>query len=147
MQNQFIEVFYLFFQGILVFQIITFGFIYVMTKRRDTLFYALFLFFAAVYFFVNAPYTFFGISEDVVWNSAWYDFINTPLVILENLCYILFLKSFYQDISADQSSCFTGFLGYPRNSQKQQSVFGFNIKRFDMYHRRHLYHRLNDRAS
>ena len=103
MQNQFIEVFYLFFQGILVFQIITFGFIYVMTKRRDTLFYALFLFFAAVYFFVNAPYTFFGISEDVVWNSAWYDFINTPLVILENLCYILFLKSFYQDISADQS--------------------------------------------
>lgn len=73
-----------------------------MTKRRDTLFYALFLFFAAVYFLSMHLYLF-GISEDVVWNSAWYDFINTPLVILENLCYILFLKSFYQDISADQS--------------------------------------------
>lgn len=73
-----------------------------MTKRRDTLFYALFLF-LLLYTFCQCTLYLFGISEDVVWNSAWYDFINTPLVILENLCYILFLKSFYQDISADQS--------------------------------------------
>lgn len=75
--------------------------VYIMTKRKDLLYYSLFLFFAATYFFINAPNTFFGIPEDVVWNSAWYSYINTPVIIIENLFYLLFLKSFFEDITKD----------------------------------------------
>lgn len=102
MQNAAIELFYLFFQGVLTFQILVFGVLFFITRRKDLLYYSLFLFFAAAYFFINAPYTFFGIPEDTVWNSAWYDFTNTPLIIIENLFYLLFLNSFFADITSDK---------------------------------------------
>ena len=101
MQNRALEVFYLLFQGVLVFQVVVFGVLYFVTRRKDLLYYSLFLFFAAAYFFVNAPYTFFGIPENLVWNSAWYDYINTPVIIIENLFYLLFLQSFFADITGD----------------------------------------------
>jgi signal transduction histidine kinase len=101
MQNRALEVFYLLFQGVLVFQVVVFGVLYFVTRRKDLLYYSLFLFFAAAYFFVNAPYTFFGIPEDLVWNSVWYDHVNTPLIIAENLFYLLFLRSFFADITGD----------------------------------------------
>ena len=72
-----------------------------MSPEEKTSLYSLFLFFAAAYFFVNAPYTFFGIPENLVWNSAWYDYINTPVIIIENLFYLLFLQSFFADITGD----------------------------------------------
>ncbi len=98
-----IELFYLFFQGILVFQVLVFSFLYFISRKKDILYYALFLFFAAVYFFVNAPYTFFGIPEEQVWNAPWYDHFNTPVIIIENFFYLLFLKTFFADITADRS--------------------------------------------
>ena len=103
MQNRALEVFYLFFQGILTFQVLIFAVLYFVTRRKDLLYYSLFLFFGATYFFINAPYTFFGIPEDIVWNSAWYDYINTPVIIVENLFYLLFLKSFFADITRDKT--------------------------------------------
>jgi signal transduction histidine kinase len=102
MQSRLIEIFYLFFQGILTFQVLLFGILYLITKKKDLLYYTLFLFFAAVYFFINAPYTFFGIPEDTVWNSTWYDYFNTPVIIIENLFYLLFLKSFFEDVTTDK---------------------------------------------
>lgn len=63
----------------------------------------MFLLFAAAYFFINAPYTFFGVPEDIVWRSAWYDYLNIPLIIIENLFYLLFLQSFFTDITADKN--------------------------------------------
>lgn len=102
MQNKALEIFYLFFQGILTLQVLFFAVLYVVTRRKDLLYYCLFLFFAAAYFFINAPYTFFGIPEETVWNSVWYDHINTPVIITENLFYILFLRSFFADITTDK---------------------------------------------
>jgi len=102
MQSRPIEIFYLFFQGILTFQVLLFGILYVITKKKDLLYYTLFLFFAAAYFFINAPYTFFGIPEEKVWNSTWYDYFNTPVIIVENLFYLLFLKAFFEDVTADK---------------------------------------------
>ena len=102
MQNAAIEMFYLFFQGVLTFQSIFFGVLYFIVRRKDLLYYSLFLFFAAAYFFINAPNTFFGIPEEIVWNSTWYDYINTPAIIIENLFYLLFLKTFFGDITKDK---------------------------------------------
>ncbi|MFN8248831.1 MAG: 7TM diverse intracellular signaling domain-containing protein [Ferruginibacter sp.] len=95
--------FYLLFQGVLVFQVLVFSFLYFISNKKDILYYAMFLFFAAIYFFVNAPYTFFGIPEEQVWNSTWYDHFNTPVIIIENLFYLLFLKTFFTDITSDVS--------------------------------------------
>jgi len=102
MQNAAIEIFYLFFQGILCFQVVLFFVMYVLTRRKDILNYSLFLFFAAAYFFMNAPYTFFGIPEDDFWNSLLYKYFNIPLIIIENLFYLLFLKTFFEGISNDK---------------------------------------------
>ncbi len=103
MQNAAIEMFYLFFQGVLTFQSIFFGVLYFIVRRKDLLYYSLFLFFAAAYFFINAPNTFFGILEEIVWNSTWYDYVNTPAIIIENLFYLLFLKAFFEDITKDKT--------------------------------------------
>jgi signal transduction histidine kinase len=103
MQSAAIEMFYLFFQGVLTFQVIFFGVLYFIVRRKDLLYYSLFLFFAATYFFINAPHTFFGISEDAVWNSAWYDYFNTPVIIVENFFYLLFLRAFFADITIDKT--------------------------------------------
>jgi len=94
-----IELFYIFFQGILLFQALVFFAIYFIAAQKDILFYSLFLSTAAAYFFINAPYIFFGISEEEVWSSTWYDFINTPVIIVINLFYLLFLKEFFSDIT------------------------------------------------
>jgi signal transduction histidine kinase len=96
-----IELFYLFFQGILVFQSLVFGFLYFTSKRKELLYYFLFLLFAAIYFFVNAPYTFFGIPEQQVWDSTWYDVLNIPIIITENIFYLLFIRAFFRDVTTD----------------------------------------------
>lgn len=101
MTNRSIEIFYLFLQGILIFQVLIFSVLYFVTHRKDILYYCLFLIFAASYFFINAPYTFFQVPEEQVWNSRWYDYLNTPVIIVENLFYLLFLKAFFSDISND----------------------------------------------
>ena len=102
MQNKAIEIFYLFFQGILVFQVLVFMVLFFITLKKDMLYYSLFLFFAAAYFFINAPYTFFGIPEEAVFKSSWYDHVNIPVIITENLFYLLFLKTFFKELTPDK---------------------------------------------
>lgn len=97
-----IELFYLFFQGVIIFQVLIFFVLYWITRKNDILYYTLFLFFAAAYFFLNAPYTFFGISEDAVFESRFYEYMNIPLVIAENYFYLLFLQSFYNGLTYDK---------------------------------------------
>ena len=97
-----IELFYLFFQGILIFQVVIFLVLFRITKKKDIVFYALFLFFAAAYFFLNAPFTFFGISEALVFQSKFYAYVNIPLIIIENYFYLLFLQYFYKGLTNDK---------------------------------------------
>lgn len=94
-----IELFYIFFQGVVIFQAVIFGVMYILTLKKDVLFYALFLFSVAAYFFINAPYTFFGIPEENVWNSRWYEYVNTPVIIIYTIFYILFHRAFFADLT------------------------------------------------
>ncbi|HVX25714.1 MAG TPA: histidine kinase [Parafilimonas sp.] len=103
MQNTAIEHFYFFFQGVIIFQVIVFFVLFIITGKKDILYYSLFLFFATIYFFLNAPNTFFGIPEETVWNSALYHYSNIPIIITENLFYILFLKTFFIDVTSDDT--------------------------------------------
>jgi len=93
-----IELFYLFFQGILLFQTFFLGILYFITKRKDILFYSIFLLLSVVYFFINAPNTFFGLNDDAIFNSPLYLQGNIPLIIITNLFYILFLKVFFSEV-------------------------------------------------
>lgn len=97
-----IELFYLFFQGVIIFQILIFLVLFWISRKKDILYYALFLFFAAAYFFLNAPYTFFGISEEAVFDSRIYEYLNIPIIIAENYFYLLFLHSFYKGLTDDK---------------------------------------------
>ena len=93
-----IEKFYLFFQGVLLFQTFFLGMLYFITKRKDILFYSIFLLLSAIYFFLNAPNTFFNLNDNAIFNSAIYLQGNIPLIIIANLFYILFLKNFFSGI-------------------------------------------------
>src|SRR5690606_35573841 len=90
--------FYLFFQGALFFQAAFFALIYYATRRKDVFWFSLYLFAAAAYFFINATGTFFRLDENQVFESAWYNWINIPVIIVENLFYLLFIKAFFVDI-------------------------------------------------
>ena len=96
--NYSIEQFYRLFQGALVFQGIFFGGIYFMTHRKDVLFYSLYLLSAAAYFFINATGTFFNIDENHFFESRLYYWLNIPLIIAQNVFYLLFIHYFFKDI-------------------------------------------------
>jgi len=93
--NKYIEQFYIFFQGILLFQAFFLLILYFITNRKDVFCYTIFLFLSVAYFFLNAPYTFFGINEEGFFNTALYRNTNIPLIIITNLFYILFIKYFF----------------------------------------------------
>lgn len=93
-----IELFYLFFQGILLFQTFFLLVLYFITKKKDILYYSIFLLLSAAYFFLNAPNTFFGLNDDAIFNSNLYLLGNIPLIIIANLFYILFLKMFFAGV-------------------------------------------------
>lgn len=97
--NRPIELFYIFFQGIAIFQAIIFAVIFFLTSKKDTLYYALFLLAISAYFFINAAFTFFGIPEEQVWGSQWYSYINTPVIITANILYLLFHQAFFADLT------------------------------------------------
>lgn len=90
-----VDKFYLFFQGVLVFQTIFLGIMYTITLKKDIFFYSTYLLAQTVYFFWNAPYTFFGISDNTVFDSSFYLYLNTPLIIITNLLYSYFLMYFF----------------------------------------------------
>ncbi len=93
-----IEQLYKLFQGALVFQCIYMAILFGFTKRKDALIYSIYLLLQAIYFFWNAPYTFFNINDDIVFDSHIYIYLNTPLVIITNLAYVYFLKTFFSSI-------------------------------------------------
>lgn len=93
--NPHIEQFYTLFQGVLVFQALFLLTLYFSTNRKDILYYAFFLIFSAAYFYLNAPFTFFGLNEDAFFETNLYVNSNIPLIILCNVFYILFIKSFF----------------------------------------------------
>jgi signal transduction histidine kinase len=98
-----IEKFYLFFQGIIMFQVAFFAMIYLLTKRREILFYTVLNFVTSIYFMLNAPFTFFNIAEEVIFNSTWYLYINFALILLMVYWYLRFLKEMFKEDFEDQT--------------------------------------------
>lgn len=92
-----VENFYLFFEGIMLFQVLYFGMVYLLSGRKDVLFYSLLNLVTAAYFFLNAPDTFLHINENIVFNSDYYTYINYSLILLMELMYLLFLKEIFSD--------------------------------------------------
>jgi len=97
MTQFFIEKFYLFFQGAMLFQVLFFGMVYLITKRKDVLYYSLLNFVSAGYFFLNAPDTFFGIEETIVFDSPLYRYVNFAILLSMILVYLVFLKEIFSD--------------------------------------------------
>ncbi len=88
--------FYVFFQGILIFQAILFVLVFRMSKQKEFIWFCLFLLFICINFFISPPSTF-GIGEDaLVIHTFWYKLINSPIVILGNIFYVIFLIQFYK---------------------------------------------------
>lgn len=90
-----IEKFYLFFQGIMLFQCASFAMIYFINKRKDVLLYFLMIFFASLYFFLNATNTFFNIDEDLVFSKPYYVYLNYALLLAMILLYLLFIHEMF----------------------------------------------------
>lgn len=93
-----VETFYLFFEGIMLFQVLYFGMIYILSGRKDVLYYSLLNLVSAVYFFLNAPDTFLRINETIVFNSVYYTYVNYALILLMGLMYLFFLKEIFSDL-------------------------------------------------
>jgi signal transduction histidine kinase len=91
--------FYIFFQGIILFQFAVFLYLYRMSKRRELLFYSIFLFLIALNFFIADPSTFGWGDDETVLNSDWFKLVNTPIVIVANIFYVLFLVEFYSTLT------------------------------------------------
>lgn len=92
-----IELFYLFFEGIMLFQVAFFGMVYLTTKRTDAIYYALLNLVGAAYFFLNAPDTFLGIDEDIVFNAPGYPYANFAILMAMIFMYPVFLKEIFVD--------------------------------------------------
>ncbi|MES2774620.1 MAG: 7TM diverse intracellular signaling domain-containing protein [Bacteroidota bacterium] len=93
-----IYLFYIFFQGILFFQAFFLVCFYLITKKKDSLCFALFLFFTGINFFIAAPEIFYNSTDAIALNSWWFKLLNTPLAMLGGLCFTLFLKYFFADL-------------------------------------------------
>jgi signal transduction histidine kinase len=63
------------------------------------LFYSLFLFLIALNFFIADPATFGWGDDETVLNSYWFKLVNTPIVIMANIFYVLFLNEFYASLT------------------------------------------------
>lgn len=61
------------------------------------MYYSLLNLCTAGYFFLNAPTTFFGISEEEVFSSTWYDYLNFILILAMVFLYLIFLKEIFKD--------------------------------------------------
>ncbi len=54
-------------------------------------------FVTSVYFFLNAPDTFFNIDEIIIFNAAWYSYINFALLLSMMLLYLIFLREIFDE--------------------------------------------------
>ncbi len=91
------ELFYLFFEGIMLFQVVFFGMVYLISKRGEALYYSLLNLFSGIYFFLNATDTFLGIDEDIVFNSPAYLYANFAIFMSMIFMYLVFLKEIFND--------------------------------------------------
>ncbi len=89
-----IDKFYLFFQGLIIFQCLFFTILYFFTKKKDIGYYALYLLISIIYFFLNAVHTFFSIDDNLVFSSTYYWWVNVPLILLFTAFYVQFIKTF-----------------------------------------------------
>lgn len=97
MKSFFIEQFYIFFQGIILFQILFFGIIFYYARKGEIVYYGIFLLFNAAYFFINAPNTFFNLEDNLVFESSWYTYVNQPILTMTNIMYLFFIKSIFSE--------------------------------------------------
>ena len=100
--KNFIHFFYIFFQGTLFLQAAIFLTLYISTRKKELQYYSLFLLLIGINFFISDPSTFWLGDDDTVLNSGWYKLINTPLVIVGNFFYVLFLKEFYRSLTQNR---------------------------------------------
>lgn len=92
-----IELFYQFFQGILVFQVLFFGLLYYLNRRKELILYCLMEFTTTIYFFLNAPDTFFNIEPIHVFESSWYPYVNFALLLGIMGFYLMFLRAIFSE--------------------------------------------------
>ncbi|MEP7376573.1 MAG: ATP-binding protein [Chitinophagaceae bacterium] len=97
-----ITFFYYFFHGILVFQVIIFMYLYKVSKKTELFYFGLFLLLLGINFILNSTDLYGMAAHDTFMYSPWYNLVNTPLVITANICYILFLKKFYQGLTKNK---------------------------------------------
>ncbi len=97
MKNVIIEHFYLYFQGIILFQVAFFSMLFIITKRKEIVYYCLFIFSNAVYFYINAPNTFFHIDDQIFFNSSTYEIVNYAIIVFSQFIYIIFLIEIFKD--------------------------------------------------
>lgn len=94
--------FYYFFHGILFFQVIVFIYLYRVSKKTELLYFAIFLLLLGINFVLNST-DLYGMTDRAAFMySPFYNFVNTPLVITANICYILFLIKFYRGITKNK---------------------------------------------
>ncbi|MGC4234302.1 MAG: 7TM diverse intracellular signaling domain-containing protein [Niabella sp.] len=104
--------FYYFFHGILLFQVTIFLYLYFATKKKELLFFGLFLLLLGINFILNSI-ELYGLGDHKQFMySPVYNFVNTPLVIVANICYISFLNAFYKGIT--KSKIFFSILSITR---------------------------------
>ena len=92
-----IHLFYIFFEGIMLFQVVFFGMVYLISRRKDTLYYAMLNLVGAAYFALNAPHTFLGLDTETFFNSKRYLYLNFGIFISLFLIYTVFLKEIFAD--------------------------------------------------
>ena len=92
----YIEEFYHVLQGVLVFQLLFFYFIFRMTKRVEVKYYCVYLLFALLYYFINGPKTFFNIPDDLIFDSPIYVKINYFLLAASIYFYLVFLITLFE---------------------------------------------------
>ena len=87
--------FYYFFHGILFFQVIVFMYLYMVSKKTELLYFAIFLLLLGINFILNST-DLYGMTDRAAFMySPFYNFVNTPLVITANICYIFFISVGY----------------------------------------------------
>jgi len=90
----------------LIFQTLFMGIVYLITFKKDIFYYSAYLLAQIIYFFWNAPNTFFGINDNLVFDSPFYLYANTPLIIITHLLYIFFLLHFFSNLYDDKKRIF-----------------------------------------
>lgn len=93
--ERFVYLFYLFFQGILFFQVLFLFAFYFIVKTKDSLYFGLFLFFTGCNFFISAPEIFYNSTDAISLNSWWFKLLNTPLVMTGSIFFTLFFQNFF----------------------------------------------------